>query len=194
MIYVRNDDILLNSSSWTRPFLRFKEIHEWICAVPDKVLHVPTILTTEIQQFPEAIEYIREETKAKRMRPQLHGLEHIDYGKLSLGEIVSHLQRSKGWMLKELHVLPTNWYTPWGSGDAPGQEHLWEAAEIENLQLITTKNINKMNGRYGVAQMLREGHHPIKFLDGKEIFMHWWERGERLKRILNAIKAEKWVD
>lgn len=192
MIYVRNDDVLMGSSSWTRPFLRFKEIHEWICEVPEFVLHVPTILTTDIQEFPEAVEYIREETKQKRMSPQLHGVKHIDYGKLSYDEVVYDLETGKEWMQKSLGLTPTRWYTPWGAGEAQGQEYLRQAATAANMEMVTCANINKMVGRYGIVQQFRDGHEPRKFLEGKEIFMHWWERGERLYRILTAIKKGFW--
>ena len=81
MIYLRDDDVLVSSSS-SQGLKRFKQIHNWVAEVPG-ILHIPTILVTEIQQFPEGIEFVREETAKGKMRPELHGLEHIDYNKLS---------------------------------------------------------------------------------------------------------------
>lgn len=192
MIYIRDDDILVSSSSWKNPFGRFKQIHEWTLQ-SEKVLHVPAILVTEIQQFPQAVEYIKEETKTGNMKPQLHGLKHVDPGKQKFKEIREDLKIAKEWMVGVLGVRPTIWYTPWGAGEARGQEYIWEAANLENLEMRSCKNVFKLNGRYGVAQLLREGHDPIKLLDGKDIIFHWWERGNRLNRVIKSIEKGSWV-
>jgi len=188
MIYVRDDDVLLPSSSWGSPFLRFKQIHEWILEVPEYVVHIPAILVTEIQGFPEAIAYIKEQTADGRMQPEIHGLEHIDYGKLSLHEVKDHLKQCTQFLLDAFDIHPTIWYTPWGANSPV----LQEAATDLGLKLTDCSNINKLSGRYGMVQQLKDGHDPRKFLEEKEIFMHWWERGERLQRVLKAIKAGSW--
>ncbi len=193
MIYVRNDDVLINSSSWTRPLMRLQQIHEWIQDVKNHpVMHVPTILTTEIQEHPECIEFVREETAEGRMEPQLHGEQHIDYGKLTYKDLIESLKTAKGWMEDNLNVTPTRWYTPWGAGEASGQEWMWKAATKVDMALVSCENINKLSGRYGMVQIAKDGHDLRVFLEGKEIFMHWWERGERLQRVLKAIDAGSW--
>ena len=193
MIYVRNDDILIHSSSWTRPLMRFQQIHEWIQDVENyPVMHRPTILTTEIQEHPECIEWVKAETAAGRMDPQLHGVEHVDYGKFPYLQLIEQLKIGKGWMEDNLNVTPTRWYTPWGAGEAAGQEYMWKAATDVDMTLVSCSRINKLNGRYGMVQIAKEGHDLRKFLEGKEIFMHWWERGERLQRVLQAINADGW--
>lgn len=199
VIGVRNDDILLGSSDWGNPFLRFKEIHEWVQEVTVyPVMHVPTILTTEIQEFPECIEFIKHETAEGRMDPQLHGVEHVDPGKYGYDVLMEKLKEARGWMEDNLEVSPTRWYTPWGAGEAVttpeklGQEWMWKAATKCGYELITCENYYKMNGRDGVVQILKDGKDPIKYLHGREIFMHWWKRGERIRRILQAIEAGSW--
>ncbi|MHA2066700.1 MAG: hypothetical protein ACXABY_20200 [Candidatus Thorarchaeota archaeon] len=195
MIAVRDDDVLLSSSSYENELGRFKQIHEWICEVPEHMIHVPTILVTEIQDFPEAIEYIRSETQAGRLLPQLHGLEHIAYGKLPYDEVIHHLEQGKEWMVRNLDVMPTVWYTPWGAS----QDFLHTAAENCGLALRDCSRISKLKGRYGVVQFLKDGAstddldaHLNKYSDG-EIFTHWWEGGARLKRVVEVIKHNSWV-
>lgn len=190
MIFVRDDDVLLKSSSYADPLERFKQVHRWICEVPDKVLHIPAILVTEIQEFPEAIEYIKEETAEGRMRLEIHGLKHVDYAKLDAYAVRQELKECQVFLNREFNVSATTWYTPWGANAA----YLYEAAEAVGLKLVDCSNINKLAGRYGMVQQLKDGHDPIKFLDGKEIFMHWWEGGMRLKRVLEAIKHGSWVE
>ncbi len=181
-IRVRDDDVLINSSSWDNPLGRFQQVHEW-CLRSPLVMHVPSILVTEIQQFPEAIDFIKAETKRRKMEPEIHGLSHIDYAKLPTAEVQDHLKTCKDWIYQNLDYTPTKWYTPWGAN----AKHLYEAAELEGLELIDCSNILKMNGRFGVVQNLKDGHDPIRFLLGKEIFMHWWEGGQRLNRIMSAL-------
>lgn len=186
MIYVRDDDVLVGSSSHPDPLKHFKTVHNWICET-DKLLHVPTILVTEIQQFPEAIEYVREETAAGRMRPEIHGFQHIDYAKLSKEEIEDHLKRCYQFMYEKLGCVPNRFYTPWGA-NAP---HIKEAANNLGLQLIDCSNLNKLQGRYGIVQRLRDGEDP-KFLEEQEIFFHWWEGGLRIKRVIEVLKHGSW--
>jgi len=204
MIRVRNDDVLMWGTPvyWKDPFARFKEVHEAIQRVDyttavkyHRVLHVPAILTTEIQEFPECIEYIGECTEKGEMRPQLHGERHIDYGSLSYEEILESLKRAKGWMENNLGVTPTIWYTPWGAGEAPGQEYMWKAAGKAGLRIITCSDVTKLRGRNGLYQKLAvEKKNPLEYLVGKEIFTHWYENDGRLEQVLAALKAGKWEE
>jgi len=193
MIYIRDDDVLIDSSGHTDSFKRFIEVHEMICDV-EGVLHVPAILvhnvikddTRGIVGFPGAVEFVREETAAGRMRPEVHGWEHIDYAKLSFAEIVEHLRRCKDFIHTNFNREPEIWYTPWGAN----KQHLHDAAEQENLKLVDCTQINKLSGRFGVVQQLRDGKNAFELFNEKEIFFHWWEHGNRLRRVLECLKHE----
>jgi len=187
MIAVRDDDVLIKSSSHENSFSHFKTVHNWICE-SDKLLHVPAILVTEIQEFPECIEYIKDEASKGKMRPEIHGLRHIDYAKLSVEEVVVHLNKCKDFLLDKFNVNATTWYTPWGANAS----HLFDAAAECKLKLVDTSRINKLAGRYGMVQLAREGRDLNKFLEGGEIFFHWWEGGMRLKRVIEVLKHGSW--
>jgi peptidoglycan/xylan/chitin deacetylase (PgdA/CDA1 family) len=194
MIYVRDDDILIFSSEWERPAKRFRQIHRWVCEDPH-FLHIPTILkynvkgdaTPGILAFPSAIEYIAEETAQGRMRPEIHGLEHIDYGKKSLEQVRSDLREMVDFINEKFNYNPTTWYTPWGASQA----HLHEAAALENLKLVDCSNINKLRGEEGVTRKIMDGK-GFDWLEEQEIFTHWWEGGARLLRVIKAHKYGGW--
>lgn len=193
MIRVRDDDVLLPSSSYSSELGRLKQVHEWICEVPERFIHVPAILITEIQEFPEAIEWIREETAEGRMEPEIHGLSHKDYASLTPSEIVLELEECKEWIHKQFNWTPHKFYTPWGAGADERGKHIKSAATAAGLEMVTCENINKMTGRYGVVRQLMDGH-SLDYMDGQEIFMHWWEGGARLKRIIEVGKHGTWEE
>jgi hypothetical protein len=196
MIYIRDDDVLIDSSSYSDPFKHFKTVHGWICELPDKLLHVPALLMYHniekqdrgLLSFPEAVEFIKAETAAGRMRPEIHGYEHKDYKPLSVERVVTELEICKDWLWCEFDTKATKWYTPWGA-NAP---HLYEAADTAGLELIDCSDINKLAGRYGVVQQFREGRLP-EYIEEKEIFFHWWEGGNRLQRAIEVIKHGDWI-
>ena len=187
-IIIRNDDVLLSSTAYyENSFARFKRVHE-LTQLSSRLVHVPALVTREIQAFPEAIEYIQAETKAQRMAPQLHGLLHVDYGKLSRLVIIAHLEESIEWFITTLGYSPTIWYTPWGAN----QPHLHEAAEILNLNAVDCSNTIKLKGRYGVTQALKDGR-PLSFFYDREIIMHWWNDLDvvRLAFFANLLKEDE---
>jgi len=188
-VRVRNDDVLVGSSSWPDPFKRFSQIHRWIIDASAHMIHVPAILTEEIQAFPQCIEYIKGEAKAGRMVPELHGFHHeIDYRTRSYKDCCEDLEKAIGWMVTNIGVTPTVWYTP-RCADHPNMR---EAANKFNLQFVASF-MNKLEGRYGVVQRLRDKA-PIEFLDGIEISCHWWSSGLRLKRVIEAVKCGSWLE
>ena len=193
MIRVRNDDVLLPSSSYEDELGRLKQIHEWICEVPHRMIHVPSILVLEIQEFPEAIEWIRQETVEGRMLPEIHGLSHKDYADLTEKEIVAELNVCRDWIHYKFGHEATKFYSPWGAGADDRGAHIRPAAASTGIELVTCEHINKMTGRYGVVQQLLDGHN-LDYLDGDEIFMHWWEGGARLKRIVEVEKHGSWYE
>jgi len=191
MIRVRDDDVLISSKGTDNPLKKLQMIHEWMLEVPDKLIHVPTILVTEIQEFPEAIEWIRQETLEGRMLPEIHGLSHKDYAALTPDEIKRDMEYCRDWIYVHLGHRPTKFYTPWGAGfDARGAHIRPACAEI-GIEVVTCEHINKLNGRYGVVQNLKDGK-SIDYLEGDEIFLHWWESMARLKRIVEVIKHGSW--
>lgn len=169
MIIIRNDDVLLASGDqFANAFERFIEVHE-IIQKCSRMLHVPALVIKDLQQFPEAVDFIKKETRADRMRPQLHGMVHEDYGQMPIETVIAHLAEGRGWFLSNLGYIPTKWYTPWGAN----QPHLYEAAKPLGMEVIDCNNVIKFKGRYGVTQLIQEGRSADHF-DDKEIIMHWW--------------------
>lgn len=176
MLRVRDDDVLVGSSSIKDTFSRFKSVHDLIVSIPG-LIHVPAILVSEIQEFPACIEYVQKETVEGRMKPELHGYSHIDYGKLSELEIKEHLEKSFEWFSRTFGFTPTKWYTPWGAL----QDHIKSAAKPFNVKLVG--QCMKTNGRHGIIQLLRNGNRLTKF---DEIGIHWW-KGRDIEN-LNLLK------
>ena len=194
MIIIRDDDVLINSSEWNKPPKKFRRVHRWICEDPH-FLHVPAILahnvvddgTPGLLAFPETIEYIKEETKKGRMRPEIHGWEHIDYGKKTLDEVREDLKKMKFFLHEVLDAPATTWYTPWGAS----QPHLHEAAALEGLKCVDTNDIVKLKGEESITRKVMDGGSFDPF-DGREILVHWWESGSRLLRVIKAHKYGSW--
>lgn len=175
-LYVRDDDVLISSSGFTNVVTRLKQVQSWFAQDFTKLVHVPNILVSEIQEFPEAIEFVREETRLGHMEPQLHGFRHIDYAKLPINEIRDHLSRSKDWMTENLGVTPTKFYTPWGA-NAP---HIFAAAAQESMTVVDCSAIEKPGQ---ILTALRRDY-PLEYMEGKEVFFHWWQRGRNLERVM----------
>jgi hypothetical protein len=194
MIRVRDDDVLLPSKSYSSELGRLKQIHEWICEVPDTLIHVPSILVLEIQEFPECIEWIRQETVEGRMLPEIHGISHKNYADMSEKEIVAELNVCRDWIHYKFGHEATKFYTPWGAGADTAGEHIGPAAASTGIEMVTCENISKLCGRYGVVQELMDGRDISYLGDDGEIFMHWWEGGSRLKRVVETIKHGGWAE
>lgn len=199
MIRVRDDDVLISSRGHSDPFGRFRGVHNTIMgakvpgakdpvlSAPDKFIHVPSILVTEIQEFPACVEYVKSETSEGRMKPELHGLMHIDYGNLTLEAVVDHLERGMEWMERSLDVIPKIWYTPWGSN----QPHLYEAANSVGLKLVDCSNIIQPKNVINGLRKYRE--EAFKTYKDAEVIIHWWEGIGRLRRIVNAFNLGDWT-
>ena len=193
MIRIRDDDVLVPSSSWKDELGRLKQIHEWLCEIPDTFIHVPTILVLDIQEFPECIEWIGQETKEGRMLPEIHGLSHKDYASMTEKEIVADLNVSRDWINYRFGHEATKLYTPWGAGADERGAHIRPAAASTGIELVTCENLTELTGRYGVIQQLMDGR-SIDYLNGGEIFMHWWTGGSRLKRVVEVAKHGSWEE
>jgi len=174
MIRIRDDDVLIHSSGHKDPFARLKQVHELI--VKEGALHVPAILVTEIQDFPEAIRYIRDEREAGRMEVQWHGLEHVDYAKKDRDQIIHELLVSQQFFIDNFGVRFTKFYTPWGA-NAP---HIYEAAATHNIETIDCSNW---------IRCVHVNKNPKQFR-GKdiEITIHWYEGIDRLKHAFRNLR------
>jgi peptidoglycan/xylan/chitin deacetylase (PgdA/CDA1 family) len=186
MILIRNDDVILDSSGKYKgkEFERFRFVHEQICRVPDKLLHCPAILCEEIEAFPQAIEYIREEAKAGRMRPYLHCWNHTDWTTKSRDEIVNMLKQCDLWFDLNLYYEYTVWATPWGANSPVAQQ----AARELGIRVETTHETVDIKA---AARFVQQSGLPS--LDGRTVLFHWWERGLSLFRIVEAAAQGSWA-
>jgi hypothetical protein len=186
MIRVRNDDVLRESGDWVnREVERLTRVHAWISEFPDDFLHVPTIVVNDIVKFPEAIEFVQEETKKGLMVPEVHGLEHIDYCSMTRPVIIDHLSQCLEWFDKTGLPTPTRFYTPWGGWN----QKTADAAATLGLETIgVDKNwtLEAVCARLGAGELVEDIH-------GNEVFFHWWNRGIRLKRLAMAVKHGSWA-
>jgi peptidoglycan/xylan/chitin deacetylase (PgdA/CDA1 family) len=174
MITVRDDDVLLPSSSHKDPFARFKLVHELI--VEHGAHHIPTILCGEIQAFPEAVEYIKIETAAGNMTPELHGWLHSPYHQWSGEEVEADLKRCVEWFTPTFGHPPTRFYTPWGSNTPI----IAEAAKKHGMILVDCTE---------VLPPTHVRRHPEKYRGHQdaELFIHWWEGINRLNTALGVL-------
>jgi hypothetical protein len=175
MIRVRDDDVLVHSSGYSdaEAVARFKRVHEII--VNGGGLHVPAVLIMEILDFPEAIEFIGEETKAGRMEPQWHGMEHVDYAKKTEEEIVADIIMSQLQFREWFDCKFTKFYTPWGANAA----HIKKACDRLNVEMVDCSDI---------IRCVHVNREPEKFR-GKdiEIMIHWWEGVGRLRDMFHNL-------
>jgi hypothetical protein len=174
MIRVRDDDILVHSSSGHNPVERFKKVHDIIVA--GGALHVPAILTLQIQKFEPAIQFIKEETDIGRMEPQWHGWDHLDYKDIKYDQICWDIAKSQILFVKWFGVRFTKFYTPWGAN----ADHIKKACEDHGIEMVDCTDLIRP------VHVKRE---PEKFR-GKEveIMVHWWEGINRLKDALALLR------
>lgn len=206
MLRIRDDDILVPSHAWD-PFVRFRQVHEWILPHKGKVLHVPAILMSEIQDFPDCIQYIRENVANGTMEPQVHGLKHIDYSRLALPKeklpshgaidlaifsdeeinhhyqtVQTHLATAKGWILEQFGYEPHTWYTPWGADNFV----LREAATSVGLKLV---GVTRKDFLHRVYQELQEGKVTVDQVKDRELLMHWWDPNVPVESMCREVAA-----
>lgn len=178
MLRIRVDDVMTTSRAFSKEKAeaRFETIHGWI--VDGNAIHVPTILVKDIQEFPNTIELLKEETKNFKLFPEIHGYEHIDYSKLTEEEILKHLKLCLEWFQDVLKIHPTIWATPWGSkGNLP----MKDAARKLGLKIEGVENTIPPK----LALELLE-QYPVSALP--TVMTHWWEKGLSLKKICQFIK------
>jgi len=193
-IRIRDDDVLVHSSSFpNKEFERFKGFHNMVKENPKHFMHVLAVLTTEIQAFPECIEYIKKETAAGTMYPEVHGLHHIDYANLSFEEVTNQLSEAKAFIIDKFNYVPTIWYSPWGAGADARGAHLRPAALEAGLNLVTCQGMIQPSKL--IHEIRETAYDPeakvelIKRWEGKEILRHWWEGSGALMESIHFFKA-----
>lgn len=184
MIRLRDDDVLITSKGWADPFARFATVHRWATISPG-ILHVPSLIVEDLSDFPQCVEFIRDETAAGRMEPEFHGMLHIDYAALERPHVLEHLHEGIEWMEQNIGRRPKIWYTPWGAN----AEHLWTAADEVGLQLVDCTKIYTIQR---VTRELRLGETTVDAVKDREVFLHWWEAGLRVKRLAHALNHGSW--
>ena len=194
-IRIRNDDVLVHSTSKFkgREVGRLRGFHKLVMTDPKHFIHVAAILTTEIQDFPDAISYIKEETALGNLLPEVHGLQHIDYGELSHAEIVRQLLEAKQFIINEFNYTPTIWYSPWGAGEDARGAHLRGAALDAGLNLVTLSGfIPPATLVNEIRSLSKTGESPASLIarwEGREILRHWWEGAGALDECIKFFKA-----
>lgn len=160
---------------------------------PKHFIHVLAVLTTEIQEFPECIAYIKEETAKGNMRPEVHGLHHVDYAGLAYGEVVSQLSEAKAFIIDQFNYVPTEWYSPWGAGADARGAHLRPAALEAGLNLVTCEGMIQPSKLVHEIRALPDTTEAkaklIQDWAGKEILRHWWEGSGALMESIQFFKA-----
>lgn len=205
-IRIRDDDVLVTSSGRKgKEFERFRGFHNTVCSDLVHFVHIPAILVTEIQQFPDCIEYIKAETAAGRMEPEVHGLHHVDYAALPIAEVVDQLLEAKAWIHNQFNWLPTKWYSPHGAGADARGAHLKTAALSAGLELITcnplikpsalvydvraAKGTDKETGLTVIGPPTMSTQELLDKWEGREILRHWWEGHGALTEAITFFKG-----
>lgn len=181
-IRVRDDDVLIRSRQFAgQEFGRFKGYHNTVLQDQRHFIHVGAILVTEIQDFPEAIEFIKAETAAGRFLPEVHGLKHIDYAALSTEEIQEHLLTCRQFIQEKMDYNPTVFYTPWGAGEDERGSHIGPAAAAVGFKLVTCARIKQQHPARiledvkRIEQGLFTQEELMAKWSGQELMRHWWE-------------------
>jgi len=182
LIRIRTDDVLVHSNAMIdKEFEKWRKHHRWVMEAPDYFFHTPAILCSEIQAFPIAIDYIKEEMDAGRLTLDLHGWEHIDYGALTKEQIEEHLEKSFEFFLKTFNCLPFRWATPWGA-DTPDIR-----SAARKFSLIVEGVTDPVIDQSQAMELVRQCD-SIEPLLNRVVMVHWFERGLKLYRIVQTAK------
>jgi len=171
-VRVRDDDVLVASSTYKSVFNRFVRIHEIIVA--NNGVHVPAILCNSIMEFPDCIDFVRHETSRRRMIPELHGWNHINYDTFSEKELEDDLCQCIAWFEDNLWVKPSIFYPPWGSNSPL----LQEVAARHGLVLVDCSNM------ISPTQVV---NNPGLYGACTELAIHWWHKKDR-RNLEQALK------
>ena len=185
MIRMRIDDIMWVSteSKYAAPgrsFQRVRAIHGWCNDSGGQIMHVPTVICHDIDDWPEVVEWMRHETVSGKMEPAIHGWHHIDYAELTEQECYDHLKLCLEWFKDTLWFQPTVWATPWGADSASMQA----AAKRHYLKLETTRFTIEPGPC--MKRVRQTGN--ANCLADTTIMDHWWKMGNHIYRIAEVCK------
>jgi len=180
MIRLRIDDVMVKSEAWDkeRSENRFKTIQQWVNEAGGSVIHIPTILVGEIQDFPNTVEFIKEETARYRMFPEIHGWAHINYDEVDEDEIDRHLNFCLEWFRDVLNIRPGIWCLPWGGEGLP---HVHSAANRAGLVVESVSHC--ISPTEALQKLETEGIDQFNYT----ILDHWWSKGNAIQRICKMV-------
>jgi hypothetical protein len=179
---IRFDDVLWSTSDKKikgKEFAKFKKHIDWCNSV--YITLTPAILCQSIEEHPECIEYVKEETRLGNMYPDLHGWDHGPYETRTVDEIKQHLDLSIEWFDKNLGVTPIRWVTPHGSNTVAMQDAAREFGLIIEDTDYPVIDQKELDTHLRVTK-------DLSVMDDRVLMVHWWERGLRLYRIARIIK------
>lgn len=179
---LRNDDVLKHTPGKYegKEVDRFKFIDRMIADTRGKLIHRPTILCTEIMDYPEAIEYLRDLGPDSITDVQLHGWEHKDYVHLVRNDIEDMLKKCQDWFDQHLGYQFSIWATPWGG-------HTKSAEQVCNKMGIKLETVRNMPNVGAVVDHFRTGGTYDQIRD-INILYHWWNRGVNIFRLCDILK------
>lgn len=187
---IRIDDVLTTSSQWSGrrgPEQRCSQVIRWLSDddINPKIVLMPTIVVSDIQNFPQTIETLRHLGFSGKVNLQLHGYEHIDYNAQPEKLIKEHIEKSLQWFKDTLWTEPTIWATPWGADS----EKLRSICNEYNLVLDGVKDYLDPGGWIKAAKInFREAHQNLNIMD------HWWCRGLKLLRVAEILRYESYQE
>jgi hypothetical protein len=179
---IRFDDILWATGDPKvkgKELQKFKKHINW-CKDIDVPL-APAILCQDIEQFPECVQYIKEQTGEGVMHPDLHGWTHGPYGDLSEEEVSEHLDKALTWFDANLGVMPIRFITPHGANS-----HAIQAAAQEFGLIVEDTSYPVIDQKAADSQLRETG--DVSILDDRVLMVHFWEKGLRLFRIAKIIQ------
>jgi peptidoglycan/xylan/chitin deacetylase (PgdA/CDA1 family) len=188
MITVRVDDVLTDSKGFDREKIirQINKLFVWLNDV-ENLKFIPTILVSEIQDFPEAVELVKTSPYA-----ELHGFQHVNYGELSREEIENHLKQSIEWFEKTLDRRPKVWYTPWGSWTKDIGDAAFSLGFDEVQSLTPSSIVRHYPEGYQTSEPLVSPNQAVQRLESRDdnfiVFCHWYDRGLNLRRIAEMCK------
>ncbi len=187
MIIVRDDDVLWGRRNHKFDPLteveRFKQVHEWLCQ-SNQILHVPALLVTSLQMYPDGIKYIRERTELGLMRPELHGWDHSDYSIMPMEQMRQHMELSLAWFYRVGLPRPSKLYATFGNVS----EHM---KEISNEYGLETVGLDKK--KTSLMRICKEKRDLTMFENGKEeIFCHWWQCRDFPLKLVRRLETGSW--
>lgn len=191
MIWVRDDDVLLKRKAHKDAAAEFVAVHDIIEKY--HYIHCPAILTKDLEEFPEVIEYIRHKTQTGKMIPQLHGSSHIDYATLSVPELISDYKRCQDWFLQNIGVPFTKHYTPWGAGGrrkdgTPMVRGTLIAPTAKSLGIEVVDMYKPVDPRHVITDKTMNSRDLWHKYNNKTFVIHWWYNVEILNEALGILK------